>query len=151
MATRAVGERPVELVGSRVGELVAMGSVADGSLVVPLVPLVAYVEGVLADGAVVDVVVALARANMARSVCCHRIGIPSQMAVVWAVMGQVVWFLIEGMSSGMFSVGVGVGIHTDVRVWPTVRAVVQMWLLAVVPVKQLQFLSKLADCVYLEQ
>ena len=38
--------------------------------------------------------------------------------------------------------GVGDGIQTDVRVWPTDRVVVHLWLLGLLPLKQLQSLMK---------
>jgi hypothetical protein len=42
----------------------------------------------------------------------------------------------------MLGVGVGDGIQTDVRVWPTDRAVVHAWLFGLLPLKQLQSLMK---------
>ena len=42
----------------------------------------------------------------------------------------------------MLGVGVGDGIQTDVKAWPTDRAVVHLWLLGLLPLKQLQSLIK---------
>lgn len=81
MAALAPGERPLllDVEGVDVGVLVALGNILDSRL-----------DAVSEAEAGVFIVVDPRRARMSRSVLCHRIGIPSQTALVWEVIFQLV-------------------------------------------------------------